>query len=388
MTYREACRNMLRGCWLASRSLAAGRPVALYVGCLDPPNLGDLAVLGTISDLLAPDLLLAPATGVERLGCLSQFPPSWLSPRAIVLGGGTLIKKDRSLYLGRAEALLAAFPHAMFIVFGSGVADDALWEQFGYWTDREAWVRLLESSDLLFVRGRVSRDRLRTWGLRQPVGVWLAQNAVRPKGVGNRIGVNLGPSSGKIYGGDESGLLRFGAQLLCNLASAGWRITLIPTNVDDWRFLRRCAEMSEVPGVRLHAAYLDVKATLAELKQQHVMIGQKLHSVILAHCVYTPSVMIAYRTKCLEYMDSVGQLDCVCRTDALSIEAVLDIVGRLRADMRCRQLQLWRALSVWKAELRKAADLVTAATLRPGGRQRPARLARSGGESGKHFAAR
>jgi polysaccharide pyruvyl transferase WcaK-like protein len=60
---------------------------------------------------------------------------------------------------------------------------------------------------------------------------------------------------------------------------------------------------------------MSLQQVLRLMRDCDILVGQKLHTSVLATCVGTPFVSVAYRPKCIEYAESVDCLDCVVRTD-------------------------------------------------------------------------
>lgn len=60
---------------------------------------------------------------------------------------------------------------------------------------------------------------------------------------------------------------------------------------------------------------MSLSQVLRLMRDCDMIVGQKLHTSVLATCTATPFVSVAYRPKCIEYAESIGCLDCVVRTD-------------------------------------------------------------------------
>jgi polysaccharide pyruvyl transferase WcaK-like protein len=77
------------------------------------------------------------------------------------------------------------------------------------------------------------------------------------------------------------------------------------------------------------------------MKQVDLFLGEKLHSVILALCTYTPSIMLAYAPKCEDVMTSIGFMDYSIRTDQLEIEKVLFLINSIENNISDYQMRLF-----------------------------------------------
>ena len=333
---------------------------AQYIGCLNIDNLGDDALYLAIQDIFARHITFA-TTRIPRK--LSNVMGDHINPHAIFLGGGTLIKKSKK-YLKHMNEFKRLYPQAKTIVFGTGVGDIEMWNQFGVTTDVSGWCDALELADYVSVRGPLSKQHLEHWGVTRHVevvgdpAVWLARDQIVPKRHEKRIGLNLGFTKGQLHGQDDNAVLSFGAQFLKRLKADNWQITLFPVITSDVPFLHEAVAMAGIETPPMHMDYLNVRGTLAALEQQDVFVGEKLHSVVLANCVYTPSIMLEYRTKCRDYMLSANQSDCSFRTDALDADLVYDKIHALYANTEQHQSQLFAQLQQLKTNLSRAAQEV------------------------------
>ena len=185
-----------------------------YVGLVGRGNLGDEILAEVICAHFNHRLRLY---GPMERGPLMPYVEKLLGYNACFLGGGTLIKQV-SEHLKRIKKLQKKYPNAKFIVFGTGVGDIEMWEDFGIKTNIEPWKEVLNKSDFLGVRGPISKQYLDSWNLNKPVkvigdgAILLARNFVKPKMLNQSIGLNLGSllnRDGKFHGGDEAAVHNF-----------------------------------------------------------------------------------------------------------------------------------------------------------------------------------
>lgn len=336
-------------------------PRVAYVGWPGGGNLGDHVIFEGIRELFRQRLSFFTSNWFPSKVAKAK---RYVDIRAVFLGGGTLI--GWGAYREAATRLLDAFPSARFIVFGTGVKDALLWREFGVDINIPAWREVLRRSDSLSVRGPLSKMFLQDWGVAQHIqvigdpAIWLARDRVVEKQRRKRIAINLGPSKGRIYGQDEESVLRVGAELLRKLSQDRWQITLFPVYRDDVAYLAEAAKRAGLPQLRLHTDFLNIPGTLAMLREQDVLIGEKLHSVVLAHCVYTPALMLAYRTKCLDYMESVGCREWAFQTNELDSDLIIDRLRELYAQVNSCQHFLLEQLQIRKGQLQEASRTVCA----------------------------
>lgn len=335
------------------------KPRAFYLGWVGFGNLGDEALFQAIRHLLGDQVaLFVPKYAGRRFkSLLPQFRLDLM-----MLGGGTLIGKE--FELPRIAAALDLYPTAKFVTFGAGVIDRNLWESFGVETNIAAWDTLLARADMLTVRGPLSLQHLQEWEIQseaQVIGdpaLWWGRDKIRPKSLSKRIGINLGPSKGRIFGQDEQAVAAFGARLLRRLANAGWHITAFPMIREDVDYLQRVIKESGISGVQMHTDFHNLPHTMNRLEQQDIFLGEKLHSVVLANCVYTPAVMLAYRTKGLDYMCSMDQEWLAFRTDDLELDRVYESLMNMYDEIDANQARLHQRIHHWKTELNRTANRI------------------------------
>jgi polysaccharide pyruvyl transferase WcaK-like protein len=65
--------------------------------------------------------------------------------------------------------------------------------------------------------------------------------------------------------------------------------------------------------------------------EQTVFVGFKLHAVVLAYCARVPALMIEYRPKCRDFMESIGADEFVVRADQQTTELLLAKVEQLNS---------------------------------------------------------
>ena len=330
---------------------------ALYVGFVGQGNLGDEVLYQAVQSILAGKYVFHTPSYIDHfIGTIGRLR----TISAVFLGGGTLIGRGNR-YLQSLRAAFEALPTIKFITFGTGVVDVEMWRSFGAPKDTAEWCELLERCEFLSVRGPLSKAHLQSWGFDKAIHVigdpamWYALPQVSPKHQRKRSGINLGPSKGYIFGQDEQSVLEFGARLLKLLEQEGWDITLFPTTAADAGYLQQAASHAGI-SARMHEAYLSRDKTLRAMEQQDVFIGEKLHSVVLANCAYTPAIMLEYRTKCRDYMLLTGQENLTYRTDRLDPDEIYAALVALYGDTSSHQRHLYDQMQATRTRLDEAAQ--------------------------------
>ncbi|MGD1855063.1 MAG: polysaccharide pyruvyl transferase family protein [Leptolyngbyaceae cyanobacterium] len=324
-----------------------GKVPTRYVGLVGRGNLGDEILADVICAYFKQRLRLYSPM---QMGPLVPYAEKLLGYKAYFLGGGTLIKQV-SEHLKRIRKLQSKYPNAKFIVFGTGVGDIAMWEKFGIKTDIEPWREILNKSDFLGVRGPISKQYLDSWNLDKPVkvigdgAILLARNYITPKTLNRSIGLNLGSlltRDGKFHGGDEQAVHDFYIKLLRYLKSENFKVTFFPMQAFEVEKMTSIAKEAELSEFQISPAFKQpIADTIANLEAQDIFIGERLHSSIFATCAYTPTIMLEYRTKCLDFMASIHCEDWNIRTDQLELDTVVDRINYFHNNMEKHQRLLF-----------------------------------------------
>lgn len=318
-----------------------------YVGLVGRGNLGDEILAEVICTHFNDRLRLY--SPMQR-GPLIPYGEKLLGYQAYFLGGGTLIKQV-SEHLKRIRKLQSKYPNAKFIVFGTGVGDIEMWESFGIKTDIEPWKEVLNKSDFLGVRGPFSKQYLDSWALDKPVkvigdgAILLARNFIKSKLLNQSVGLNLGSllsRDGKFHGGDTATVHNFYLKLLGYLKAEKFKITFFPMKAFEVEKIKLITKESGLTDFQIYPAFeKPIEQTISNLEKQDIFIGERLHSSIFATCAYTPTIMLEYRTKCLDFMASIHCKEWNIRTDSLDLDTVVDRVKYFYNNMEDHQKMLF-----------------------------------------------
>jgi polysaccharide pyruvyl transferase WcaK-like protein len=274
-----------------------------------------------------------------------------------MLGGGTLIGQ-KPVWLDIARDFLGIHPN--LVVFGTGV------EEPSFWKDEPAldvWKPLLERCRFLGVRGPRSAELLADAGLTgiEVVGdpvLHFAAREINHSPIPDSIGLNIGTSDGNVWG-DETSIRDEVALLATTARKAGWRVEWYVVWPKDLELTRQAAAASGT-SQHLHLIYEDHVRFMREVRRLTAFVGMKLHATVLATCALTPSIMLEYRPKCRDYMQSIGQGDFTFKTDAFRAGKVWEIVRGWNQHRRDAASSLAAAIQSRKAAQQAAADKVAA----------------------------
>jgi len=310
------------------RLLRSGRPCAAYIGWPGHGNLGDDAMLQAARGLL-PGLELVPV--LEPLREM-RMAVMGLSGRRLfrfaLLGGGTLINPNFAP-IARLLWRQGLPLHALGTGAGScGFTMEPC-------VDLSEWARLLAEPARLGVRGPLTLDRLRDLGLRdvQVVGdLALALAAPRPATQASppRVAVNVALPPREQYGQGAFAILRALEEPLARLAREGWEIVPVALEDGDCRHLD--ALLAGVPGPHREVQRPRDAATFFALVQPCAFaVSVRLHGAILSACAGVPPLLLGYRDKCLDFMESVDLADWHMELQAATAAEIRDRVLAMRA---------------------------------------------------------
>lgn len=318
----------LRAAKLRHLRLLAGPRRVGYVGWLGRENLGDEAVFAAYDRALGPGLADVPETGrmLARLQRASRRPLF----RGAALGGGTLIGTAAARQA--LELMLERAPDLPLVMLGPGVEDpewDAPYAP-ALADELRRWVPLLERFEEVTVRGPRSAAILAGLGIEAAVvgdpALLLGHDVRRAPPVVPRLGLNVGVAR-HVFGGD----LRATVDALVHLGrrhtATGGDVRVLPVWPADEPLSRFCAEQIG-PRASVFTCYRSLEGFLAEAAACSVLVGLKLHAVILAHAVGTPSAMVAYHPKGLDHQAAVAS-PWTARTDTVTPGGLEELVGAL-----------------------------------------------------------
>jgi hypothetical protein len=279
-----------------------------------------------------------------------------------VLAGGTLINRWG----------LSAFTECMNIfnksyVFGTGVAHPEFWSgNSGWWDTLDQWKPVLQRCDYVGVRGPLSAELLSDIGIQyveiigDPVLAYSEEPYVDGASyIPNSIGLNIGQSYGRVWGSEESICEEY-VKLATLAKNSDWKVEWFVVWPKDLAITQKAA-LSSGTRDHIHQIYEDYGTYMTLVKPLSTFVGMKLHAVILATCVYVPSLMLEYRPKCRDYMLSIGQESHNIRTDEFKAEEVWDIVNSWNANRQLLSKALYQSIKPLRdRQLAKAKALMEA----------------------------
>jgi polysaccharide pyruvyl transferase WcaK-like protein len=223
--------------------------------------------------------------------------------RALLLGGGTLINPS---FLEITRAALRSGLPVSALGTGVGSCGFAQPDRVGI----AAWKPLLAEFRRIGVRGPRSQAALNALGLENvevvgDLALCLAQPWPQPTAATPRFAVNVTLPEGQTWGEGDYERLRDLEPAIARLIRRGWQpapIAMHASDVAPLRHLLRSAGEESAPislPTTAHA-FFDAVAGCS------FMVAVRLHAAILSACIGVPPLMLGYRDKCLDFMESVG----------------------------------------------------------------------------------
>lgn len=323
-----------------------------YIGWLGYDNLGDETMYLAFQKLFS-EMTVLPFKRSKKIDVMERAK-LLKSYESVVLGGGSLINSNKYLEIVK----IAQECCAKSFVFGTGVRNP------DFWTGRlksgdpklQEWTQWLHRCHFVGVRGPLSKQMLQNqdFNRAQVVGdlaFLLAEETIQPKAKNKRVGINIG-TDGQLWGTEEN-VLDFVVSLSKILQDKGYKITLLPAWTKNIPYIAEAAKRIG-NGIEIFKNYHSLSDVMAFLKSCDFFIGEKLHSVVLASCVYTPAIMLAYRTKCLDVMAALDLQEQCMKTDQLSIDKAVDLINTFEKQTEIYQLKVKDKMDFYKKTLENA----------------------------------
>lgn len=309
-----------------------------YIGWLGHGNLGDEAMYQAVCKAFDPARVIPyqRVRGAKKLEKLCQKQIF----QTVLLGGGTLINELTYFdLLNEAQSLGYATA-----IFGAGVRNPQFWDTVSKNLNHISyWIPLLERCSFVGIRGPISKEILAEYGFNKaevigdPALLW-ALPTITPKKMTKKLGINIGISPEKMWAKEED-VLAFIVKFVRNMIDRGWEITFFPMWDGDIPYIHEAVRQIGRP-ISVSNTLWSVEETLRHIQSCDLFIGQKLHSVILACCTYTPSIMLEYRPKCRDFMASLDLEQYNLRIDSLDMEQLIPMCDDLYSQTSSMQQYL------------------------------------------------
>jgi len=327
-------------------------------------NLGDEVIFAAFKKLFGDIFTFRQKNGLSYFNKIMKN----LHYDLLFFGGGQLINKTTSNPYEKYGyyTLFKEMKANRKIIFGTGVIDPSFWKYACGVDSRNAmWAKLLnEYADYIGVRGAMSREFLLSWGVKKPVKIIgdlsliFSKDRIQKKKYTKTIGINISSTSNILWGKNDDIFLNKMVKVLSTLKKEGWDIRFFPVCPKDLMTTQKIAGILNIPANNINTDYLSLTNFFAKVSEVDVFVGEKLHSTIFALCTHTPAIMLDYRPKCYEFMESFDLLDYNIRIDKLKVENLLEKIDHLYNSIDILQKHIHSKCSFYKKLLQEEAKTV------------------------------
>lgn len=320
-----------------------------YIGWVGQGNLGDEAMFEAIK-LLLPEYDIEVFSGARRERLLSKLAASGRRKfKAVILGGGTLVNQG---YLGVVETALSL--DLTMHTFGTGVGSSGFSGNYGL--ELEGWQSLLNQFKSVGVRGPRSEKHLKEIGVEHAevigdLALALTLDSPYPHLHTKRyiLSVALPEEDDPKFPSEK--LVNELAKMVGELKSIGYQPIPVAFCEEDVEAIEQVLSMSgqkevSVQSPNNHSEYFDL------LKDAEFVVGVRLHAAILACCAGVPSILIGYRDKAADFMQSMDLMEWHCDAFAMKPEDLSRLAQKIiSVDTDCLRKRIHSNSVVWKQRL-------------------------------------
>lgn len=323
-----------------------------YIGWVGHHNLGDEALFSAFVKAFSEFAVeIIPSQRIKKLSWWRKLILKSRYP-AIALGGGTLVFAEYVDVFRNAQKLAN-----YTFLFGTGVEDAVFWKKFNRKWELKDWQTVLNKTNYIGVRGPHSQAMLKEIGVNSEILgdlalIWSYEKFLSKK-KNKHILLNLGTSYNHVFG-NEYDIFNTNYNLATELIKNNWKITIVSVWPEDnevvMKFYEKIASLDR-NNIYIITQLPSLENYFSIAEQVDIAIGFKLHSVVLAHCVGTPALMMAYRQKCIDYMASMDLSSFCHRTDQLDANILFNQITELYGQLKQQQEHLVYWTNYYKSKI-------------------------------------
>ena len=329
-----------------------------YVGWLGRDNLGDEALFDMAKECFS-DFDLENVV-LKRKAAIQKFFLKRKGYAGCLLGGGTL------LYSGYQNLRTVEFFQSIGVplfAYGSGVSCGVVMGDDSDQDRIERWDKVIAGMSRVGVRGPISAKCLKERGFDNvdivgDPGVLTGSNSVAV-GEDKVIGVNIGTARNDVWGGDESNIVPETVGAVKLFRENGWTVKLFTIWPKDDQMVMELAEKAGVDRSDIVRSYVDCRDYQSKAAQCTVFMGLKLHATILACAEGVPSIMLSYRVKCDDFMESIDADDRVVRVDEMNSQNMYDMAEAVYAKRSEVAASQSKAVSEYREKLSEYVEYIS-----------------------------
>jgi polysaccharide pyruvyl transferase WcaK-like protein len=314
-----------------------------YIGANNTKNLGDDAVQ-VAANVYFPNLLDFKYPIEKPLSRVGLSGKNYF--KGIILGGGTLISRCPGIFDHINAALDLNIP---LFAFGTGVGNSGFDEELN--SDVSYFSPALKRFIAVGVRGPRSHNLLTEWGIgtSEVVGdtaLSLTLSVPSPLSSSTKIALSVALPSGLSDEKYEKSLESLGI-VIKKLVGSGYQILPVAMVAADSK-----AIISVTEGLNIDHSSILTPSTVEQffdaVSECRFVIGVRLHAAILASCIGVPAILLGYRDKCTDFMQTMQREDLLLDFDNLKADELMDRVEYTENNRKKLGMEIHAKAAFWK----------------------------------------
>ena len=318
--------------------LISKKKKAFYIGSTKNNNLGDEALLYVTKKLLTKYCILD--LGYQMSPFLKFIlKTKIIKPDIIILGGGTLIKKDaKTGFLNKINNIILLWPKVKLITFGTGTVDFKLSKLTNFPINILNWKLFFDKCDKIFVRGPHTNDFIKKIGIEKTINIigdpaiFFTKNKKKSIIKMKKIGINFANYAGMMYGQSEINFKKFVEKIVYQLLLEKWDITFFSTCIVDEKYIKNYLLNKSQHKIN-YVKTKTISQTIDLIETFDIVLAQRLHCLIFSDCTFTPSIPIISELKFYDYFDSIGLKKTSFKTSSLNPDEVYKEIIRMYSNI-------------------------------------------------------
>lgn len=240
--------------------------------------------------------------------------------------------------------------------YGIGVKDPSLWGE-----PKKYYIEAIKKNNFRFltVRGYKSQEILHKYGIKSDV-IGDPALSLKPTNYKHsnykKIIINVGVPAIKMWGNKDK-VLKEVIQFCKYMNQEGYHVYVMPVWDKDVPY---CEELAEKANLMIFNDWKNIRKCLDFISDANIVIGEKLHSVVLSAACYVPFISLEYDPKCYEFAHSVGLEKFNLRTDKLSSKRLISIFNNLKKERTQVKKKLKLKVNSYRAIQYSIAKQITA----------------------------
>tara|TARA_B110000444_G_C18849376_1_gene604315 strand:- start:2560 stop:3654 length:1095 start_codon:yes stop_codon:yes gene_type:complete len=331
---------------------------AFYIGSTQNNNLGDDALLYVTKKLLTKYHVLDLGYQMSHFFKLI-IREKFIKPDIIILGGGTLIKKDAKFgFLNKINKIISLWPEVKVITFGTGTVDLPLSKLTNFPINILDWKTFFNKCDKIYVRGPQTNDFIKKIGVEKKINIlgdpviYFTKKYKKEIIKKKKIGINLANYAGRMYGQSEVDFKIFVEEIVYKLFTEKWDISYFSTCIVDEIYIKKY--LLNKSNININYIKTNtINQTIDLIESFDIVLAQRLHCLIFSDCTFTPSVPIISELKFYDYFDSIGLKKTSFKTSSICPKKVYREIVRMYSNLEKESEVLFNTMNKAKTKFKK-----------------------------------